>query len=96
MFLGPERFTEQTQEALSNSQLIVNRYSHNHWDCEHVLMALIEQEKGVATEVFNELGIDIIFLHARLHAALENSQKTDGVSNQIYQTSRTVYGLRTF
>jgi len=88
MFLGPERFTEQTQEALSNSQLIVNRYSHNHWDCEHVLMALIEQEKGVATEVFNELGIDIIFLHARLHAALENSQKTDGVSNQIYQTSR--------
>ena len=44
MVLGPERFTEQAQESLSNSQLILNRYRHNQWDCEHILMALIEQD----------------------------------------------------
>ena len=29
MLLGPERFTEQAQEAVANSQQILNRYRHN-------------------------------------------------------------------
>ena len=69
MVLGPEKFTEQAQEALNNSQLILNRYRHNQWDCEHILMALIEQEKGVPAEILNELEVNINLLHARLHAA---------------------------
>ena len=88
MVLGPEKFTEQAQEALNNSQLILNRYRHNQWDCEHILMALIEQEKGVPAEILNELEVNINLLHARLHAELEKSQKTGGFSNQIYQTPR--------
>ena len=88
MVLGSEKFTEQAQEALNNSQLILNRYRHNQWDCEHVLMALIEQEKGVPAEILNELEVNVNLLHARLHAKLEKSQKTGGFSNQIYQTPR--------
>ncbi len=88
MILGPERFTEQAQESLNNSQLILNRYRHNQWDCEHVLMALIEQEKGVPAEILNELGVNIEVFHARFHSMLENSQKTGGLAEQMYQTPR--------
>ena len=88
MVLGPERFTEQAQESLSNSQLILNRYRHNQWDCEHILMALIEQEKGVPAEILSELGLNIDVLHSRVHSMLENADKTAGSSNQIYETPR--------
>ena len=88
MVLGPERFTEQAQESLSNSQLILNRYRHNQWDCEHIFMALIEQEKGVPAEILNELGLNIDVLHGRVHSMLENADKTAGSSNQIYETPR--------
>ena len=88
MVLGPDRFTEQAQESLNNSQLILNRYRHNQWDCEHVLMALIEQEKGVPAEILNELGVNIDIFHSRLHSMLENTDKTGGSSNQIYETPR--------
>ena len=88
MVLGPERFTEQAQESLSNSQLILNRYRHNQWDCEHILMALIEQEKGVPAAILNELGLNIDVLHSRVHSMLENADKTAGSSNQIYETPR--------
>ena len=88
MVLGTERFTEQAQESLSNSQLILNRYRHNQWDCEHILMALIEQEKGVPAEILNELGLNIDVLHSRVHSMLENADKTAGSSNQIYETPR--------
>ena len=88
MVLGPERFTEQAQESLSNSQLILNRYRHNQWDCEHIFMALIEQEKGVPAEILNELGLNIDVLHSRVHSMLENADKTAGSSNQIYETPR--------
>ena len=88
MILDPERFTEQAQESLNNSQLILNRYRHNQWDCEHVLMALIEQEKGVPAEILNELGVNIEVFHARFHNMLENSQKTGGLAEQMYQTPR--------
>ena len=88
MILGPERFTEQAQESLNNSQLILNRYRHNQWDCEHILMALIEQEKGVPAEILNELGVNIEVFHARFHNMLENAQKTGGLAEQMYQTPR--------
>ena len=88
MITGPDRFTEQAQEAISVSQQILNRYRHNQWDCEHMLLALVEQEKGVPAEILNELGINVDALHQRLHRLLEGSKIKDEGSNQIYATPR--------
>ena len=88
MLIGPDRFTEQAQEAISISQQILNRYRHSQWDCEHVLLALVEQEKGVPAEILNELGINMEALHDRLHRLLENSKSKKVSSNQIYATPR--------
>ena len=50
-----ERFTEQAQEALASSQELVRQYHHNQWDVEHVLMALLQQEKGLVGDILGHL-----------------------------------------
>ena len=88
MVMGPERFTEQAQEALTQSQEILNRYRHNQWDLEHVFLALIEQEKGVPAEIMSQLDVELDSLHARVHRVLEQSYKVNSQRNQIFITPR--------
>ena len=88
MVLSPDRFTEQAQEVIAASQEILNRYRHNQWDCEHLFLALIEQEKGVPSEIFSTLGVNLQVLHANLHSYLEQDDKIAGQANQIFITPR--------
>ncbi len=88
MVLSPDRFTEQAQEVIAASQEILNRYRHNQWDCEHLFLALIEQEKGVPSEIFSVLGVNLQILHANLHSYLEKDDKVAGQINQIFITPR--------
>ena len=88
MVLRPDEFTDAARQVLHASQQIVQRYRHTQWDAEHVLMALLEQQEGVPTNVLTELGADVPQLRSRLHALLEQAPKADQPSNQIYQTPR--------
>ena len=88
MVMGPERFTEQAQEAITQAQEILNRYRHNQWDSEHVFLALLEQEKGVPAEVLSQLDINLDSLHGRVHRILEQSSKVNGHRNQIFITPK--------
>jgi len=54
-----ERFTEQAQEALAASQELVRQYHHNQWDVEHILLALLQQEKGLVGDILRDLGVDV-------------------------------------
>ncbi len=88
MVLRPDEFTEQAQEILKSSQDIMRRYRHSQWDSEHVLMALVEQEKGVPAEVFRELGVSLESMHGALHELLEQAPKVAHESAQVYVTPR--------
>ena len=88
MVLRPEQFTEQAQEVLHNSQELVRRYRHSQWDVEHVLLALLELEKGLPGDILSEMGIDADSLKSRLHQTLEAGAKEDYENNQIYATPR--------
>ena len=41
-----DRFTESAQQAAQLSAEIIQRYSHNQIDVEHLLLALLEQPRG--------------------------------------------------
>ena len=88
MVLRPEQFTEQAQEVLHNSQELVRRYRHSQWDVEHVLLALLELEKGLPGDILSEMGIDADSLKSRLHQTLEAGAKVSYENNQIYATPR--------
>ena len=68
-----ERFTEQAQEALAASQQLVRQYKHNQWDAEHILLALLQQEKGLVGDILKELGADVESLRNQVSAVLEKA-----------------------
>ena len=86
--MTPEKFTEQAQEALAASQELVRRYRHGQWDVEHILLALLEQEKGLAQDVLRELGVDVEAVKGRVEATLRSSPKIAYEGTQIYATPR--------
>ncbi len=86
--MKPERFTEQAQEILATSQALVQRYHHNQWDVEHVLLALLEQEKGITQEILQELGVDVEAVKSKVEATLEGFPQVAYEAGQIYATPR--------
>jgi ATP-dependent Clp protease ATP-binding subunit ClpC len=85
-----EKFTEKARELVELSQQILQRYKHTQLDTEHLLLAMVEQNEGLATQVLHKLGVDIRELTRNLENALARAPKvqyTDS-SAQIYITPR--------
>lgn len=83
-----EKFTEQAQEAIALSQEVARRYHHNQWDVEHILLALLEQEKGLVSQIITELGEDVSTVRSEVARVLEQAPKVAYESSQIYVTPR--------
>ncbi|MFC1893326.1 ATP-dependent Clp protease ATP-binding subunit [Chloroflexota bacterium] len=83
-----ERFTEQAQEALTLSQELVRQYHHTQWDVEHILLALLQQERGLVGDVLRELGVDVEVVRREVQTVLEGSPKAAYETGQIYATPR--------
>ena len=86
--LTPERFTEQAQQVLSNSQEIVRKFRHSQWDVEHVLLSLFELDKGLPQDILKELGVPVQEVREGLREALDRSPKVVNESTAIYATPR--------
>jgi ATP-dependent Clp protease ATP-binding subunit ClpC len=83
-----ERFTEQAQEALAASQQLVGQHHHTQWDVEHILLALLLQEKGLVGDILRELGVDVEAVRQQVEAALEKFPNAAYETAQIYATPR--------
>jgi ATP-dependent Clp protease ATP-binding subunit ClpC len=91
-----ERFTEQAQEALQQSQEIVREFHHSQWDVEHVLLALLRQEKGLVGEILAELHVNIDTIRQQIVRALERMPKLsyESPQAQMYATPRVAQLLQ--
>ncbi len=83
-----EKFTEQAQEALTLSQQLVQQYHHSQWDVENILLALLQQERGLVGDILKELGVDAEAVKQEVMAVLEKSPKIAYETPQIYATPR--------
>lgn len=83
-----DRFTEQAQEVLARSQEVVRQFRHSQWDVEHILLALLQQEGGLATEILDKLGVDGDRMKERVEAVLAAAPKLSYEGAQIYATPR--------
>ncbi len=89
-----ERFTELAQEALAASQELVRQYKHSQWDVEHILLALLQQEKGLVGDILRELNIDAEAVKQEVEATLEKTPKATYEMGQIYATPRVAQLLK--
>jgi ATP-dependent Clp protease ATP-binding subunit ClpB len=85
------RFTEKLQEGLRSAQSIAARYGQQQLDVEHLLIALLEQEGGLAQSVLAKAGLDLRTVHQKLEQELDRLPKVSGSGpglDQIYITQR--------
>jgi ATP-dependent Clp protease ATP-binding subunit ClpC len=85
-----DRFTEQAQEVLAASQELVRRQRHSQWDVEHVLLALIDRQGGLAQEILGRLHVPVDRLRERVAQSLSKMPKLSYDVVQIYMTPRVV------
>ncbi|MBI4216714.1 MAG: AAA family ATPase [Chloroflexi bacterium] len=83
-----DKFTEQAQEVLAASQQLVQLYQQSQWDVEHLLLALLRQEAGLAQDILTRLQVDISAIRRRAEEALGRSPRLGYTSPQIYLTPR--------
>jgi ATP-dependent Clp protease ATP-binding subunit ClpC len=95
-----ERFTEQAQDVLGASQQLVSRFRNSMWDVEHIFLALLEQQNGLAAEILKRLNVNLTAMKKRVEAVLGQYPKIveqprgsiGGV--QIYPTPRVAQVLQ--
>jgi ATP-dependent Clp protease ATP-binding subunit ClpC len=86
-----DRFTERALDAANRSYEILQRYSHNQVDTEHLLLALLEQPEGVIPQVLEKLGVNVETVKSRLDGVLRASPKVaiyGGGTGQVFITPR--------
>ena len=83
--------TEKVQTALSEAQIRALQHSHQEVDVEHLLLSLLEQEKGLTLAILNRAEIDAEGLKEHLVKELEARPRVSGpsgVPDQVYVTGR--------
>ena len=85
------RFTESVQQGLSAAQSKAARYGNQQVDVEHLLVALLEQERGLAASVLGKAEINVDAIKHRVEQELQRLPKVSasgGAPDQIYVTGR--------
>jgi ATP-dependent Clp protease ATP-binding subunit ClpB len=86
--MDQNRFTEKSLEALQSAQRLASKMDHQQMDVEHVLMALLDQEQGLAAAVLKKADVSVDAVKVKLHRELEKLPRVQGGSDQIGITSR--------
>ncbi len=90
-----DRFTQQAQEVLAASQEMVRTQRHSQWDVEHVLLALLQHQDGLAGKILDSMGVDVRALTKRVADTLARAPKLAYDVVQVYTTPRIVKMLET-
>src|ERR1700739_2461631 len=85
------RFTEKLQEAVRSAQSIAVQHGNQQVDTEHLMLALLDQQGGLATAILNTADIRVDALRTRFQQEVDRMPKVSGSSggaDQVYVTNR--------
>ncbi len=85
------RMTVRLQEALQSASALAMRRGHQGIDIEHLLMALLEQEQGIASSLFEQAGVSPAAVRQAAEQALAKVAQVQGpgaAPGQIHLTPR--------
>ena len=85
-----EKFTERARSLVQLAQDILTRYKHTQLDIDHLLLAMLEQNDGLAVQVLQSLKVDLRSLTQNVEDALARAPKVQyaDAGAQIYITPR--------
>jgi len=83
------KLTEKSQEAAGRAQSLASRRGHQQVDVEHLLLALLEQEGGLAEKILSRLGLGPAVLKGQIEQQLETVPAVEGPgAGQLYLSPR--------
>jgi ATP-dependent Clp protease ATP-binding subunit ClpB len=85
------RMTIKLQEALQTASSHATRRSHQGIDVEHLLLAFLEQERGVASSLLEQAGLSVPSIRQAVEQALAKLPQVQGAGaspGQLHVTSR--------
>src|SRR5262245_7900170 len=85
------RFTEKAREAIVGSQKLAARMTHQQIDLEHLLLSLLDQEKGLVPAILNKAGAPVDALTIKVQRELDKVPKVtsgDGTPQNQYLSGR--------
>jgi ATP-dependent Clp protease ATP-binding subunit ClpB len=85
------RLTEKSQEAIRQAQTTAIHHGNQQVDVEHLLLAMLEQEGGLAPSILLRADVALEPLHQRLVQDIEKLPKVSGAGlrpDQVYVTPR--------
>jgi ATP-dependent Clp protease ATP-binding subunit ClpB len=88
--MGLDKLTIKLQEAMQAAQQLASRSAHPELKSAHVLLALLQQEGGIAVPILEKAGVDLPKLKAAIISALDREPRVEGASAQ----PQISYGLR--
>ena len=86
--MDQNRFTEKSLEALQAAQRLAAKFNHQQMDVEHLLLALLDQEHGLAASILAKAEISVDAVKIKLQREIEKLPRVSGGSDQIGITSR--------
>ena len=85
-----DRFTEQAQEVLRDSQEMVRQHRHPQWDVEHVFLAMLNHPGGFARRLLEKLDVPFDQVRETIASHLGKAPKLGYDVVQVYTTPRIV------
>jgi ATP-dependent Clp protease ATP-binding subunit ClpB len=85
------KFTERSQSALAEAQSLATRHQHQAVDVEHLLLALLHQEGGLVSRLFDRAKTAPDLLVAKLEEQLQHIPHVSGqdmASQGVFVTQR--------
>ncbi|HEY8505457.1 MAG TPA: Clp protease N-terminal domain-containing protein, partial [Gemmataceae bacterium] len=86
-----DKYTQKAQEALQSAQRLALRFHHQQIDNEHLLTALLDQERGLAPAILAKAGVSLDAIAIKLQRELESRPRVttpSGGPDQVYLTGR--------
>ncbi len=80
--MGLEKITQKLQEALQKAQSLASKSSHAELKSAHVLLALLQQEGGIAVPILQKAGVDVGKLKAATAEELSREPSVQGATTQ--------------
>jgi len=92
MKMDLNQFTQRSQEALQEAQILAMKMGHTNIDGEHLLMTLLEQEGGLIPSLLDKMDIDRSTLSSRLISHLEGLPGSTGTHDEesVHATNRLI------
>src|SRR6202142_4143059 len=85
-----DRLTVKSQEAMQEAQSLAQKKGNQQLDVEHLLLAILNEDEGIGTQILNRIGVDIGALKADLDKDIDKFPKVSGASpmGQLYVAPR--------